>query len=131
MSADILIEGQVCQPNISASGIRFRTRVGYAGATIAAGLLGASLALHWPWYLRAVVFLPVAISSFGFLQVRNRTCVARAREGTFEHEDMSVKTKADDAEVAVSRKMAAIITRNVLLIATGVAVLSAATALIG
>ena len=106
---------EVCKPNISAAGRRRRMRVGWASAAASVGLLGASVALHWPGYVRALVFLPAALSATCFLQAKRNTCVARAKEGTFEHDDFST-TKAPDDEVAASRKVAATIKRDAVLI---------------
>lgn len=125
-----MIEGQVCKANISPRGRRLRLRAGYVGATVSAALLGAGVALHWPWYVRALAAAPAALSAFGFFQARRNTCVARADEGMFEHDDFS-KTKADEADVAASRKVAKGIRRDVALVAGTVAVLAIGSALIG
>ncbi|HEY1956918.1 MAG TPA: hypothetical protein VGH28_14960 [Polyangiaceae bacterium] len=119
---------EVCKPNISAAGRRRRMRVGYGGVVASVALLVTGVALHWPWYVRAVVFFPAALSAIGFLQATRHTCIARAAEGTFEHDDFST-TKADDAEVAASRKVAASIKRDALLVGLVCAVIACATAL--
>ncbi len=120
---------QVCRPNISARGRRVRLRFGYVCAAIAVGLMGLALVGHWPWYFRAVVFFPAAGAGFGFFQAIRNTCVARAREGNFEHDDLS-KTPAPEAEVAASRKVAATINRDAVLLGVAVALASMATTLI-
>ena len=79
------------------------------------------------WYLRALVFVPAGLAAISLLQVRRNTCVARAAEGTFEHEDFS-RTPAPDEDVAASRRVATGIRRDSLLIAVACGVLAAITA---
>jgi hypothetical protein len=123
------MEASGCKPNISASGERMRARIGTAAMAITLALIGGAMALRLPWAWRALAFLPASLSAVSLLQARRHTCVARAREGTFEHEDFS-KTKAPDHEVADSRRVAAGIKRDSLLIGLGAAVLAMATALV-
>jgi hypothetical protein len=129
MSTDIPMEGQVCKANISPRGRRMRQRVGIVSSVVVLGLVAWALAGHWPWYLRAVVFFPAAGAGFGFFQASRNTCVARAKEGTFEHDDLS-KTPAAEADAAASRKVAAGINRDALLLAVAVALAAMATTLI-
>src|ERR1022692_2848511 len=107
--------GDVCKPNISATGRRRRIMVGRVALVLGVALLAAGVALHWSWYLRALVFLPAALSATGFLQATRHTCIARANEGTFEHDDFST-TKAAPDEVAASRAVATTIKRDAVLI---------------
>lgn len=123
------MSGEVCKPNISAAGRRRRTYFGYASTAIGVALLAASMVLRWPYYLRATVFLPAAMAATGILQAKRNTCVARAREGTFENDDFST-VKAPDDEVAASRKVAAGIQRDALLIGLACALLAAASAFV-
>jgi hypothetical protein len=67
------------------------------------------------------------MATVGFLQARRQTCVARAAEGTFEHDDFS-KTKAPDEDVRRSRAVAATVNRDALLIGLAAAVLAALSA---
>jgi hypothetical protein len=121
--------GEVCKPNISASGRRRRTIFGLASVAIGVALLAASIVLKWPFYLRATVFVPAAMAAIGFLQASRSTCIARAKEGTFENDDFST-VRAPDDEVAASRDVAAGITRDALLIGLACALLAAASALV-
>ncbi len=107
--------GAACKPNISFAGRRMRRRFGLLGIAIVVVVLGAAVALRWPWYWRALLCIPVALSAISFLQARRGTCVSRAAEGTFEHEDFST-TKLPDTEVANSRRAAAAIVRDAVLI---------------
>jgi len=118
----------VCRPNISGAGRRRRTRIGYAAVMVSFLLFGALLVSHAAWYWRALLCLPAGLAAVAFLQVRRNTCIARAAEGTFEHDDFS-RTKAPDDEVAASRRVAATIRRDSALIAVACGVLAALTAL--
>jgi hypothetical protein len=123
------VETLPCKPNISASGERMRARIGVTSMAITAAAIGGAMALRVPWAWRALAFLPASLSAVSLLQARRHTCVARAREGTFEHEDFS-KTKAPDHEVADSRRVAAGIKRDSMLIGFAAAALAMATALV-
>ena len=120
------MEGAVCKPNISAAGRRRRILVGWVASALALGLAALGVALHWHWYLRATLFFPAALAATGFLQASRNTCVARASEGTFENDDFTT-TKAPDDEVAASRKVAASIKRDALLIGLASAAFGALT----
>ncbi len=103
--------------------------VGYVATAVGVALGAAGVALHWPWYARAAVFFPAALAAVGFLQATRNTCIARANEGTFEHDDFST-TKAPDDEVAASRKVAATIKRDALVIGIVAAAAFAASAFV-
>ncbi len=96
-----------------------------ASVALIVGLAWARV--YWPY--RAVVFLPAALAALGFLQVARNTCVARAAEGTFEHDDFST-TRASEEDVAASRKVARTIQRDAFLIGGATAALAMATALL-
>jgi len=104
-----------CKPNISAAGRRRRIRFGNQALIVSIALLVVLVILRVPWYLGLLVFIPAVLSAIGFLQATRHTCVMRAKEGTFEHEDFST-TKAPDEEVAASRAVAARINRDAILI---------------
>jgi hypothetical protein len=63
------------------------------------------------------------LAAIGFLQAGRRTCVARAAEGTFEHEDLST-TPAPEDDVFRSREVASRITRDSILIGLAAVVLA-------
>lgn len=90
-------------------------------------LLGVLIAVDAAWYWRALVFFPVTLAAFGFIQARRNTCVARAREGTFESDDYS-KRRAPDDEVAASRRVARGINRDAVLLGLAAALAAMATA---
>ena len=116
-----------CRPNISGAGRRRRLRIGYVATVVSLGLLALFVARGSAWYLRALIFVPAGLAAVSLLQVRRNTCVARAAEGTFEHEDFS-RTPAPADDVAASRRVAAGIRRDSLLIALASAILAAITA---
>jgi hypothetical protein len=97
-------------------------RFGNQWLVVSVALLVVLVVMRVPWYGGLALFIPVALSAVGFLQASRNTCVLRARQGTFEHDDASI-TKAPDDEVAASRAVAAKINRDVVLIgAAGAAI---------
>jgi hypothetical protein len=122
-------EGASCRPNFSAAGRRRRTRVAQVGAVLAVVLFVGLVATDAAWVWRLLVALPAGAAFVSGLQVRRNTCVAHARTGSFENEDMSI-TKVDEVFAAASRKVAAGIWRDSLLGMALVALLSAATAFV-
>src|SRR6266404_3673761 len=113
--AATVIGGAPCRPNISPAGVRRRRVFGAwtaaAGILLVAGMIG----VRAPWYWCLVVFVPAALAAVGFLQASRKICVARAAEGTFEHEDFS-KTPADPTDALRSRVVASGITRDAVLV---------------
>lgn len=122
-------EALVCRPNISAAGRRLRNRFGVVATVVAVALFGAFIAAHVGWAWRGLVFLPSAMAAVGFLQARRHTCLKHAAAGSFEHDDLSA-TPAPEDEVAASRKVAAGIKRDALLIGLAGATLSVASAFV-
>jgi hypothetical protein len=119
----------VCKPNFSRAGRIRRQRVGIAGIVITVGLGIVFAALHTGWYVRSLVFVPAAMAAVTLLQVTRNTCVAHAAKGNFENEDFST-TKQDDADAAASRRVAATIYRDAILIGIVVAAVASATAFV-
>jgi hypothetical protein len=116
-----------CKANISPLGRRKRIRFGNQWLVVSVALLVVLVVMRVPWYGGLALFIPVALSAVGILQARRNTCVMRAKEGTFEHDDFST-TKAADAEVTASRAVAAKINRDVILIGLAGAALGVAVA---
>lgn len=115
MSTATISEPASCKPNISPAGRRMRRRFGWTWALVSVLTFGLVVFVRSAWYWRALIALPAALSAIGFLQAGRNTCVARAAEGTFEHDDFS-KIKAPDDDVAASRKVATGIRRDTLII---------------
>ena len=124
-----MAEAIPCTPNIAPAGIRRRERFGLQWAAIAIAAAGAGVVFRWPWIARAAVFIPAALAATGTLQARRNTCVLRAKQGTIEHDDFSTEP-APAADVIQSRKIAAGITRDAILIGVGAGALAAATSLV-
>lgn len=124
MSTPVVVVGAACRPNISGPGRRRRTAVAVGLGVVALGLwVGLMVAgASWPW--RLLVGLPAGVAVLSGLQVRRNTCVAHAAAGTFEHEDFST-TKVEAEFAAASRRVAATITRDGVLVGVAVAVLAA------
>lgn len=119
---------QVCKPNFSGPGRVRRLRFGYAVAAVAVAMLVGFALAHSPWYVRLSVFVPAAMAAVSLLQVSRNTCVAHAAKGTFEHDDFST-TKQNDEDAAASRRVAATIYRDGLLVGVGAACVAVASAL--
>jgi hypothetical protein len=115
-----------CEPNISHAGVVRRVRVGWIGAALTFAFVVGAVLTDIAWFWRLAAFVPAVVSASGFLQAHRRTCIARAKEGTFEHDDFS-KTAASDEQVRASRTMAARIRRDVTIIGVLCALLAAAT----
>ena len=128
-TTDMSTVAPACKANISSAGRRFRMRFGALWLGISAVLLLVLVALKAPWYCRLLLFVPTTLSAVGFLQAARNTCIRRAAEGTFEHEDLSM-TKAPDDDVAASRKVAGGIRRDMILVGLAGAAIGVATAAI-
>jgi len=118
-----------CTPNISAAGKRRRRRIGLQMAGLSVAATGAGLIFRAPWVVRTAVFFPAAVSAIGYLQASRNTCVMRARQGTLEHDDFTTEP-APAADVATSRRVAASIYRDALLVGIAAAAIAAATAIV-
>ena len=119
-------DGATCKPNISGAGRRRRQRVGVIFVIVSLVLAAVLVALHVAWYIRLSLFFPVAAATVSLLQVRRNTCVAHAAKGTFEREDFST-TKQSEGDATASRRVAATIYRDAVLLGVAGAALAAAT----
>jgi hypothetical protein len=117
----------VCKANISPAGRRKRTRFGTLWLVVSVAAFVLLVVLRAPPYVGLLMFIPASLSAVGLLQARRNTCIMRAQEGTFENEDFSTVKAADD-EVAASRKVAARINRDVILIGIAGAAIAVAVA---
>ncbi len=118
-----------CKPNISSAGHRRRIRFGYQWLFASVALLVVLIVFRLPPYVGLLMFIPASMSAVGLLQARRHTCVMRAREGTFEHEDFST-TKAAVEEVVASRAMARTINRDTVLLGLAGAALGVVVSLL-
>ncbi len=103
--------------------------VGYVASAIAGVMVVGLATAHVGWWWRTLVFLPAALAATGFLQASRGTCVAHAARGTFEHDDLST-TPAPEDDVAASRRVAAAIRRDAIIVGFVAATVSAATSLL-
>ena len=102
-----------------------QVELGLAIAFVAVGVL-----LRWAWWVRAAVVLPVTtLAAISLLQSRRHTCVLRAAEGTIER-DGAPNAKADADAAAASRRMAATVVRDAILIGVACAMAAAATTMV-
>jgi hypothetical protein len=120
-------EGAACRPNISPAGRRRRVRFGWTALAVSGAGLVACVALRVPAGWRVLLALPAAAAAIGFLQARRNTCIRRAAEGVFELDDFSTVPAAAD-DVAGSRKVAAGIRRDAVLLGLLGAAIGAASA---
>jgi hypothetical protein len=124
MSVGVMPDGATdCRPNISRAGIRRRIAIGGVGSALTALLMASLVAARARWFWSVTVFVPAFVAAIGFLQAGRKTCVARAAEGTFEHDDFS-KTPAPEGDVVRSREVAAGIMRHSVLIGVAVVVVT-------
>jgi hypothetical protein len=114
-NATVMPDGSLCKPNISGAGIRRRAQLGAVSAVVAVGLAMTIIAVRARWAWCLTVFVPATLAAVNFLQAGRKTCVARAAEGTFEHEDFS-RTPAAEDDATRSRELATKITRDSMLI---------------
>lgn len=127
---DTTVPGAVCRPNFSAAGRKRRTLAAWVFAGITGAVLISVIAFHAPLWWRALVAIPAMMTAITGLQVRRNTCVAHARMGTIEHEDFST-TKAAEAELQASRRVAATIYRDGVLAGVVLGALAAGSSLLG
>jgi hypothetical protein len=118
---------EVCKANIGKAGKRRRMQVGWVGSIVSVALIVAFAIFHVPWQWRTFVFLPSALAATGFLQAMRNTCVAHAARGTIEHEDFST-TPAPPDELAASRRVAATIRRDAVIVGFATTIVSVALA---
>lgn len=125
----VVVDGAVCQPNISLLGRRRRQRIGGGMAVAAVAALGATVAMGAGPVVRGSTALLAMIAAVSVLQAQRVTCVARAREGTFEDDQLMMTPMADD-DVARSRTVASGIIRDGVFVGVAWAILAAGTTLV-
>ena len=85
--------------NINPVEIRRRRQAGHIGLVLSVVVIVGLIALHAPWYLRLVAFLPLFLSATGYLQARHKFCVGYASAGVQHADDDSAALKIDDASM--------------------------------
>jgi len=93
-ATDSYIPG-VC--NINKKEIAYRRKAGYVGVGVALVLFGILLGLKLSKWTRLILFLPLYIGAIGFLQAKNKFCVAYGAEGKQNaNEDSTEATAVSD-----------------------------------
>ncbi len=125
----VVVDGAVCQPNISLLGRRRRQRIGGAMAVAAVVVLGVTVALGAGPVVRGATALLAMVATVSVLQAQRVTCVARAREGMFEDDSLVMTPMAAD-DVARSRAVASGIIRDGVFVGVAWAILAAGSTLV-
>lgn len=118
----------VCRSNITPWGRKLRKRFGVGSVVAGVVLLVVLVALGAPWWARLSLFLPAASAAAAWLQLTRNTCVALARSGMQEGETAGSYSRASEADAAASRKVAATIQRDAVLVGLAGALAGAASA---
>lgn len=90
--------------NINTAEVAYRKRAMWFGIIVSASLLTVFLLFPIPAILRISLFLPIYVAAIGYLQVKNKFCVAygssgkqNAQEGSVDAKDvLSVDAKSAD-----------------------------------
>ncbi len=107
--------------NINTAEVAYRKRWGYIGSYLFIVLGGLMLLGEASWWMRLVLFLPAYVGAIGFLQARNRFCVAYAAAGQQNAREASRKPiKVSDTHYALD----AIKARRLKIQASAIALLA-------
>ena len=89
--------------NINKAEVAYRKKAMWAGIGISAVLLIALVALSAPVLTRLVLFVPIYVAAIGYLQVKNKFCVAYGSSGKQNASEGSDTASVieDDAALAV------------------------------
>jgi len=92
--------------NINKAEVAYRKKAMWFGIGISAVLLILLVALSAPVLTRLVLFVPIYVAAIGYLQVKNKFCVAYGSSGkqnASEGSDVAT-TIEDDAALAADKK---------------------------
>jgi hypothetical protein len=104
-------------------------RIARATTVLAVLALAALIAAAAPWWLRAVVFFPLAlVAAIAFLEARNSVCVVGAAQGVYE-DDGRAKTPMDAGDIPAIRRVALSLTAKSILLAAAATIAASLTAL--
>ena len=81
--------------NINPQEIKRRRQSGHIGVAITILLIMLLIATGATWYLRIIIIVPAFIAAIGYLQARNKFCVAYASSGQ-HHADSGDTVKITD-----------------------------------
>ena len=89
--------------NINHSEVAYRKKAAYFGVIVTIILFGALYQLDIQRYSRIVLFLPIFIAVIGYLQTKNKFCVAYGASGKHNAREGS-KTAEEVADTDARRK---------------------------
>jgi hypothetical protein len=92
--------------NINKTEVAYRKKAMWVGIAISVVLLIALIAFSAPVLTRLLLFIPVYIAAIGYLQVKNKFCVAYGSSGKQNASDGSdtASKVEDDAALAADKK---------------------------
>ena len=111
--------------NISAAGIRRRRNMGIAWGIVAIIGAVAAIATDAPSSWRLFLALPIAMSTVGFLQAYERTCVVLGAVNKRENADGTYSAMPDAECPGVRLQVKSIVLRVLLITAVATAILLA------
>ena len=114
--------------NINKAEVAYRKKAMWLGIGVSAVLLIILVALSAPALTRLVLFVPIYVAAIGYLQVKNKFCVAYGSSGkqnASEGSDVAT-TIEDDAALSADKKK----TRTMNLQAFGISLVVLAIALL-
>jgi len=101
--------------NLSERGVRRRRTMGIIWLAISIVAAGSMILLNSARSWRLVLFVPFAFAAVGFLQARERTCVALGMAGKRENPDGTYSNVPTAECPAIDRKVRSIMVRVVLI----------------
>lgn len=114
--------------NINKAEVAYRKKAMWLGIGVSAVLLIVLVALSAPVLTRLVLFVPIYVAAIGYLQVKNKFCVAYGASGKQNASEGSevATTIEDDAALAADKKK----TRTMNLQAFGISLVVLVIALL-
>lgn len=110
--------------NINARGARWRRLSGIWWLGIAVVALVTLFVVRAPRSYRVALAIPIGLAAIGFLQARERTCIALCAAGQREPTDDRPETTPTPAEQrALSRQAVSILVRSIVIAAAATAAL--------
>lgn len=121
--SDTTYQEGVC--NIGPAEIRQRRIVGYVGLLLTAIYLAFSLSNDSNIFVKAGLFIPLFISTTGFVQSTKKFCLAYGFMGTYNFGRLGSTTRIENAEaLRIDRKVATSILLQSALYAVGATLIS-------
>lgn len=96
--------------NIGGAEVRRRRVSGITGAVVSVVFYISCISLNAPKGIRAIIFLPLVLAWTGWLQSRNKFCVAFGLMGVFNFGELGQASRIAEADArAVDRKRALVL----------------------